>query len=196
MEKTQLSLLDALSNKNEQAWEKFYKSYKPLLIRWMRKYAVTEAQADDITQEVMIFLHENINKFKHNQRVGAFRAWLRITTVNITRYYLRQNTTNNVSNEEFEKILDNLVDSNSDLSKLFDQENKQAMVETLLNDVEPYFQKKTLTIFRQHMLEEISAEELAKQHNIVKQQVYIIRSRVLRRLRKMDIDWIKEVLND
>ena len=80
---TRLSFLQRLSNADRNAWHHFDAVYKPLLFNWLKSYSLPHAEAEDLTQEIMLFVVNHIQDFQHNQRIGAFRNWLRQCTVNL-----------------------------------------------------------------------------------------------------------------
>ncbi len=89
MNETSLSLLDRIRETSDaESWDRLVALYAPLLKRWVRRYEVQDADADDIVQEVLAALLNELPKFQHNRQTGAFRSWLRTILVNRVRALL------------------------------------------------------------------------------------------------------------
>ncbi len=54
MNSTPVSFLEQVaSHPNDQAWEKLHSLYAPLLNRWLAKYQIQAADAEDLVQDVL-----------------------------------------------------------------------------------------------------------------------------------------------
>ena len=74
---TRPSLLARLKDWSQQtAWREFDHDYAPLLRNVARKAGPTDAEADEVAQEVLIAVAKKIGEFRHGGRPGSFRAWL------------------------------------------------------------------------------------------------------------------------
>ena len=90
MDETSLSLLDRIRETDDtKSWDRLVALYAPLLKRWVRQYDVQESDADDLVQEVLTVVSQELPKFNHNQRTGAFRSWLRKILVHRLQNYWR-----------------------------------------------------------------------------------------------------------
>src|SRR4051794_32735729 len=94
MSETSISLLDRLRLQSDAAaWKRFVDLYSPLLVSWLRRQGVRAQDADDLVQEVLGVVVRELPGFRHNQRPGAFRAWLRAILVNRHRAFWRAHRT-------------------------------------------------------------------------------------------------------
>src|SRR5437870_2279853 len=85
MHETSASLLDRLRRPKagEADWRRLVDLYTPLIRGWLRRHAdLPPGDADDVVQDVLAVVVRRLPDFEHNQRTGAFRAWLRTITVN------------------------------------------------------------------------------------------------------------------
>ena len=80
-------LVKARDRSDQAAWRRLTELYDPLIERWVRPHVAQRADAEDLVQEVMTTLVGELPGFDHNQRPGAFRAWLRTITVYRLRAY-------------------------------------------------------------------------------------------------------------
>lgn len=194
MHNTRLSLISGLNGKHPQIWQEFGNLYKPMICKWLKSYPLQAADVDDLTQEIMLFVIENINSFEHNGQIGAFRNWLRMVTVNVGRNYLRKIKPNFQENlPNISLMLEQLEDPQSNQSYLFNLAHDKAIVQILLENLSEHFEAKTITIFKLHVLDELSALDTAANMNVSVASVHIAKSRVLRRLRQDAKGWLDDL---
>lgn len=61
---------------NQDAWEVFVDRYGLLVFGWCRRWGLQEADAEDVTQNVLLELAKQMHRFAYDPK-GSFRAWLR-----------------------------------------------------------------------------------------------------------------------
>src|SRR5277367_5157295 len=75
--RTSASLLARLQEADEpDAWAQFRRRYGPLLYRWCRAWNLQEADAWDVTQDVLVKLARRLGDFKYDP-AQSFRAYLK-----------------------------------------------------------------------------------------------------------------------
>ncbi len=74
---TSSSLIVELQQLAPERWRLFVRLYAPLLLYWLRRYGVPDAQRDDVLQECLISIFSGIQRFSRNDAGGSFRGWLR-----------------------------------------------------------------------------------------------------------------------
>jgi RNA polymerase sigma-70 factor (ECF subfamily) len=187
MSDTSLSLLDRLRHQPDDAsWRRLVELYTPLIQGWLRRHAVAAADADDLTQEVMAVIVREVPHFQHNQQRGAFRSWLRTITVNRLRalWRARQGRPIATGDSDFLKMLEELEDPTSGLSRLWDQQHDQHVARRLMELVEPHFEPATWQAFRRVVLDGRKAADVAGELGLSVNSVLLAKSRVLSRLRQ------------
>jgi RNA polymerase sigma-70 factor (ECF subfamily) len=187
MAETSISLLEHLSSQpDEVSWKRFVDLYAPLIRGWLRRYSVAEEDAEDLAQEVMTVVVRELTHFQHNQQRGAFRSWLRTVTVNQLRalWRARHGKDEATGNSEMARMLDQLADPNSSLSRLWDQQHDQHVASRLMKLIEPQFEATTWQAFRRVALEGKKAAIVAQELGISVNAVLLAKSRVLNRLRQ------------
>jgi RNA polymerase sigma factor (sigma-70 family) len=80
-EPTRISLLRRLQEEpaNQTAWNEFVARYGPRIHAWCRRWNVQEADAEDVTQMVLLRLAEKMRTFVYDPS-RSFRAWLKTLT--------------------------------------------------------------------------------------------------------------------
>lgn len=183
---TSFSLLDRLQSQPDNAsWKRLTDLYTPLICSWLKRNSVTHDDRDDLVQDVLAIVARRLPQFQHNKRTGAFRSWLRTITVNCLRDFWRAKRLRPVAGgSDFPKVLDQLADPNSDLSRLWDQEHDRHVARRLLELIEGDFQPSTWRAFRRVSLEGASPDAVAAELGLTVNAVFIAKSRVLARLRQ------------
>lgn len=182
---TSLSLLDQLRDaRAEPAWEKLVAIYTPLIRSWMRAAKLQPADNDDLTQRTLQILLQNLSRFEHNGRPGAFRSWLRGIAVNVLRQFWGSSGKWNQS-KEAGSVLDGLEDPSSDINRRWDEEYNGHLVSGLLDLVRHEFAHSTWEAFRRLTLEDAAPATVARELGLSVNAVYIAKARVMARLRQV-----------
>lgn len=187
MPATSPSLLDRLGTGTDPAaWARLVDLYAPLIRGWLRRHSVTEHEADDLVQEVFTVVLKRLPGFRHNQRVGAFRAWLRAITFNCVRDFWKANRIRPSApgGSDFGDYLDQLEAPDSPLAQAWDREHDLHVTRRLLEALQPQFEPTTWKAFRRVVLEERPAAQVAEELGLTVNAVFIAKSRVLARLRQ------------
>jgi RNA polymerase sigma-70 factor (ECF subfamily) len=71
------------------AWSAFERRYGPKIHDWCRRRGVQEADAQDVSQEVLATLVRKLPEFAYDPAKGTFRGWLRTVTLNALSHYLQ-----------------------------------------------------------------------------------------------------------
>jgi RNA polymerase sigma-70 factor (ECF subfamily) len=167
-------------------WRRLVELYTPLIRSWLLREGVPAADADDLTQDVLGVVVRDLAGFRHNQRPGAFRAWLRAITVNRLRGYWRgrQHAPLVGGDSDAARRLEQLEDPHSGLSRLWDQEHDRRVLARLMKLIEPEFPPAWWQAFRRHVVEAARASEVAQELGVSVNVVLLAKSRILKRLRQ------------
>lgn len=157
-----------------------------MLLTWLRRSCVRPQDADDLVQQVLEVVIREMPHFRYDSQKGRFRGWLRTILVNRLRDFWREEQARpraTGDSDFLDKILCQLEDPRSDLSRLWDQEHDQHVAQNLLETVKGEFTPTTWEAFQRVMAGEKSAE-VATSLKISVNAVYVAKSSVLRRLRQ------------
>ena len=70
---TRKSLLHrAQASRENGAWDQLVDVYRPLIERWLSRQGCQDADAADLTQEVLLAVFRELPRFQHNGRRGSF----------------------------------------------------------------------------------------------------------------------------
>src|ERR1700677_4693243 len=75
---------------DHSAWEEFAARYAPLVYRFARKRGLQDADAADVTQDVLQAVAVAIKRLDYDPNRGSFRGWLFIMTRNLLINHLNR----------------------------------------------------------------------------------------------------------
>jgi RNA polymerase sigma-70 factor (ECF subfamily) len=86
---TRVSLLFRLRQQptDERAWDEFVRRYGPLFLAWCRQWGLQAADADDVSQNVLLKLAHHLRRFEYDPG-RRFRGLLRTMAHNACKDYL------------------------------------------------------------------------------------------------------------
>lgn len=186
MNSTSLSLLHRLhQDAASDEWRQVIEQYGPAMRGWLRGRGVNDHDADDIVQEVMSVMVRRIGEFKR-QRTGSFRRWMRLITVNCMRDHFRRRGRSPVASggSDMVEMLAELADDASELSRRWDEEHAQHLLQLVLNRIRPEFRSSTWEAFEQVTIRQLPPEQVAKNLNVSTNAIFVAKSRVLKRIRE------------
>jgi RNA polymerase sigma factor (sigma-70 family) len=187
MSETSVSLLERLrSEPDSDTWKRLVELYTPLLHGWLRQSGVQPCDADDLVQDVLAVVVRELPHFEHNRRAGAFRRWLRTILIHRLRDFWRARQGRPVASgdSELARLLEQLEDPDSGLSRLWDEQHDRHVLRRLLELIEPAVAPSTWEAFRRVTLEGRDEETVAAELGLSVNAVFIAKSRVLGRLRR------------
>jgi len=80
---TSATLLGRLQDPADpRAWEEFVDRYGPQIHSWCRRWRLQEADAQDVTQEVLVRLVKKLRTFQYDP-AQSFRGWLHTVTYHV-----------------------------------------------------------------------------------------------------------------
>jgi RNA polymerase sigma factor (sigma-70 family) len=187
MAATSATLLERLNDPSDSvAWRRLVDLYAPLIKAWLRRHGVLASDAEDLTQDVLGVVVREVSRFRHNGRPGAFRTWLRTITANCLRQSLRSRRIRIAAAgpPDLVGLLDQMEDPASDLSRRWDREHDQYVLDRLLDLIEPEFEATTWRAFRMQLIDGVPAKAVAAELGMTANAVLIAKSRVLSHLRR------------
>ena len=178
---TPLSLIERVRDpKDSASWKRLVDLYTPLIRSWLRR-SVSEADADDLLQEILGAMLRAMPSFEHSGRPGAFRHWLRTTTgYHLAGYWKSRKARTQAP----EFAWDQLEQEESELSRALDREHDEFVARRLLVLMEPEFSASTWLAFKRQVLDGLKAAEVATELGTSVNAVLLAKSRVLARLRQ------------
>ena len=181
---TRPSLLLRIRDAHDQeAWRQFVRLYAPLVYRFARKRGLQDADAADLSQDVLGQVARSAGRFDYDPERGTFRSWLFQVVRNRLSVWLRgQRPQHQGSGDtgvqdalEQQPALDEEIAS-------WDREYEQRLFACAAQQVQGEFAASTWQAFWQTAIEGKSPKEVAEALRLSVGAVYIAKSRVVARL--------------
>ena len=164
------------------AWNDFVERYGRMIYRWCRRYHLQEADAEDVTQNVLLILAAQMKKFTYDP-TRSFRGWLKTITYRSWCQFARgrKKPGTGIGGEQ---DLDQLcsAQAGAEFLQLLEQECDRELLEKAISLVRLRVQPHTWDAFRLLALEGRSGIEVAEQLQMNVGTVYVARSKVQRML--------------
>jgi len=165
------------------AWTEFVRHYGPRIYAWATRWGVQPADAEDVTQTVLLKLAVQLRRFEYDP-AKSFRGWLKTLTHHAWRDHAdRDDRLDRASGGDTVSALLNEVGARRSLAECleeaFDQEVFREATERVRLRVEP----RTWEAFRLLALEGWSGADAARHLGMKPATVFVARSKVQRMLR-------------
>lgn len=177
---TRPSLILRLKNPDDMlAWQEFVEIYQPIVGTLAIRKGLQKADADDVTQEVLVRVAKHIEEWHEKPDSSSFRAWLATITRNQTIQFFRKRGRHAATG------LPSELECRSDqtLEKDFDLEQNRQLFAWAARRVQKQFKDKTWKAFWLTAVTQNSIAETANLLNTTIAQVYVSRSRVMKALK-------------
>ncbi len=194
---TRPSLLLRLRDvRDQQAWSTFLEIYQPLIYRVIRQRRVQDADAREVTQEVLLAVANSIDQWEADPQRGTFRGWLTTITRNlVVNFLIKQSRHPRGSGDsDFRRGLESLPAPAGDESELFDVEERRQIFRWAAERIRPEFRESNWEAFWRTAVEGQGAIEVARELGISPGLVYVSRNRIMKRLRDKVVEFRR--LND
>ena len=180
MLKTPISLLQRLcQHPDEQHWERFVVLFTPLLSRWGHRLGVPATDTEDLIQEVFSILFRQLPEFRYDPS-KSFRAWLWTLFHRQTlAWRKRQKRHFQLSDEQIEALA-----CPDQVAEASEEEYRRVLVERVLGILRRHYPPQIWQIFWAFTVEGLPGVEVAKRFGVTPNAVYLIRGRILARIRQ------------
>jgi RNA polymerase sigma-70 factor (ECF subfamily) len=180
---TSVTLLDRLRQDptDQAAWTIFVNRYGPILIRWCRHWGLQSADADDVTQDVLVRLARKLREFQYDA-TGSFRGWLATLTRHAWADALerREPALTGPVAEGAIRSAEAQADLAARMAEAFDHEVLDEAFRRVRSRVPPHYWE----VFRRTALEHRTGAEIAAEMGIKVTTIYVIRSKVQSHIRE------------
>ena len=192
---TRGSLLRRLQNwEDEESWRDFSRTYERLVLGVARKSGLSQEEARDVLQEVLLSVAKTIEDFESSTQPGSFRSWL----LNLTRWRIadqlrRRNglppgTAEPPASSEETAPLERVADpAGAGFEQAWDQEWQLSLMEAAIDRIRRRVKPKHFQIFELYNLRDWKPEAVARELGISRIQVYLVHHR-LTKLLKQEIE--------
>ena len=165
-------------------WREFVERYGRQVFSWCRHYSLQEADAEDVTQEVLLELARSMRKFEYDAS-RSFRAWLKTLTHRAWCDFLEKRRRAHQGSGD-SQVLQKLEETaaRDDLEKRLAEEYDRELLEAATFEVRRRVAAHTWEAFRLLAFEGLSGVEVAERLKMNVGSVYVARSSVQKMLKE------------
>lgn len=180
MLETPVTLLDRLRREPRDGghWERFVLLFTPILSRWANRFGVSRSDTDDLLQEIFTLLIEKLAAFEYDPG-RSFRAWLWTVFRNHHSAWRTRQSGLPVAAGIDVDGLPGLDPVGEDI----EAEYRRQLLDRAMKLIRVDFAEPSWQMFWQSAIEGRSGIEVGKRFGVSANAVYLVRRRILARLR-------------
>ena len=171
--------------REDEGWRQFYARYAPSIEAHARRSGLSAEESQDVVQTTMLKVATYIPRFEYDQTVCKFRTWLN-QIVNQRIIAIWQDRRKSRLPEQVQTELTLLLsgDEASPADAAAHSELQHQMLQVCLARVKASANPKHWQIFETNVLAQVPTSEVASRFETTAANVWVIRHRFVRRLKK------------
>src|SRR5579871_2865787 len=184
---TRASLLVRIrDSRDAQAWRLFVELYAPLIHGFARKRGLQDADAADLTQEVLGIVARSVQKLEYDPQRGAFRGWLFTIVRNRVRNILtrRRPYEQGSGDTGAHELLLEQPDSAEDPDAAWEEQYQKQLFACAAKHVQARVNNRTWQAFWRTTVQGQGARDVGAELNMTVAAVYLAKSRIMAQLKE------------
>ena len=185
--RTRSSLLLRIRDAGDRAaWDEFVALYAPLVYRFARRRGLQDADAADVSQQVLQAVAGSVVRLDYDPGRGSFRGWLLTVTRNTLINAMKQKGRQPVATGEtsFLQRLDTQPAPSDSEEEVWEQEYQRSRLARAAEMVRPRFEETTWQAFWRTAVDGEGPRSVAESLGLSVGAVHIAKSRVIARLKQ------------
>jgi RNA polymerase sigma-70 factor (ECF subfamily) len=183
---TCLTLLNQLRQdpSSQAGWDEFVERYGRHIYRWCRHWDLQDADAEDVTQEILVKLTQKLRTFAYDPS-RSFRGWLRTVAHHAWRDFVdSRRYTRRAAGDSRGRDVMSTVEAREDLAQKLEEAFDLELVEAAKMRVRLRVAPHTWEAFCLLALEGLPAAEVAARVHLQVAMVYVAKSKVQKLLQE------------
>jgi RNA polymerase sigma-70 factor (ECF subfamily) len=192
--KTTTQILENLKNSNDSVcWSRFRDHFYPVLLRFAKKLGLADNDAEDVAQETIVTFLKAYRANKYSRQQGKLSHWVLGVARNVIRDYYRKRsrTTSPANSDSAALLLQNIEDEHA-IQHTWRTEWRNVLLGRCLTQARKEFDSKTFRAFESYALRGNPIEQVCEELNLSPNAVYIAKSRVLTKIRRLYTNFDEE----
>ncbi len=183
--RTHATLLERVArsgDRDQEAWARFVDQYGRKVYSWCRRWGLQAADAQDVTQIVLMKLAARMRNFTYDPS-RSFRAWLKAVAHNTWKDFvgdLHRADAGLGGGADLERL--NSVEAREDLVRGLEEQLDRELLEAAMQNVRGRAADHNWRAFHLTAIEDIPAAEAARRLEIKIARVYAARSAIQQRI--------------
>jgi RNA polymerase sigma-70 factor (ECF subfamily) len=186
-------LLRIRDTADRQAWSEFVAIYAPLVYGFATRHGLQDADAADLTQDVLRSVAGAAGRFRYEAQRGTFRGWLFTLVRNRLRnFFISRRRHAQAGGEAAQQALLDLPAREADAAELWERDYERRLFDWAAEQVREDCQEKTWQAFWRTAVEGQGGQEVARALGMSTAAVYLAKRRVMDRLK----DYLRQVQDE
>ena len=184
--RTSATLLDRVRSApaDQEAWNEFVERYGRKVYGWCGQWGLQEADAEDVTQDVLLRLAGKLRDFAYDPS-RSFRGWLKTLTRHAWSDFLSARNRPGLGSADSQVVQAlQRLEACDDLTQRLEEEYDRSLLEEAMARVRPRVQPHTWEAFRLTAQEGLSGAEVAARLGMQVATVFVARSKVQKMLQE------------
>ena len=161
---TNKSLLNAIQRGDEVSWNRFYETYRPLIVH-IGQSSLNPNEIDDLVQTVVLRVFQSRSRFRYDPAKGKFRNWL--------GSIVRNSVTDILRKRKPEEASASLPESEEDsFERKWNEEWRKHLLSQAVEILKTKVSARTFQAFDFYVLQEMKPEKTAEFLGIEISKVY------------------------
>jgi RNA polymerase sigma factor (sigma-70 family) len=176
---------------DQQAWARFVSIYEPLILRLMRKRGLQDADARDLTQQVIVTVMRAVDTWQPDGREASFRRWLFTIARRLSLQFIqraipeRGPARRGVGGSDMLVLLNGLPERGHRTIEACEEDYRDAVFHWAAEQVRCEFREPVWRAFWRTCVLSEPIAEVAEESGMTTGYVYVTRSRIITRLRQI-----------
>jgi RNA polymerase sigma-70 factor (ECF subfamily) len=182
---TRQSLLIRLSRNSNDAWSEFLEVYEQAIYTFARRRGLQDADAWDVTQEVLAAVEKKVESWQADPEKGTFRGWLYRVARNVAvdKIHAQSRRASGSGDSRVAKILAEHPEDHEQESTLFWTNYRRRLLHWAAEQVKPDYKESSWQSFWMTSVEGHSADDVAAQLELSVGSVYAAKFRIVNKIR-------------
>ena len=183
---TRQSLLIRLRDSSDGAWDEFVEIYARAIYRYARSRGLQDADAWDVTQEVLSAVEKKIDSWNLDPSAGKFRGWLFRVARNVAIDKVVEQS-RRIAGSGDSRVARRLAEhpETENLSTQFWNEYRRALIHWAGNQIRSEFKESSWLSFLKTAVEGQKPEDIANELGVSVGSVYASKFRIVNSIRKL-----------
>ena len=170
---------------DSRAWDRFVEIYAPLVFQFARRRGLQDADAADVTQEVLSSVSRAMYRGKYDAGQGSFRGWLLTIARNEVNSLLASRKRREQPGGGTAAQIQLAALPAPEEASAWDSDYEQRLFAWAAEQVKSEVQPATWLAFQRTALDRASGEAVAAELGMSIAAVYLAKCRVMKRLREI-----------
>lgn len=199
--RTRQSLLLRLSQNSSDAWAEFLDVYEQAIYQFSRRRGLQDADAWDVTQDVLAAVDKKVESWDPDEAKGKFRGWLFRVARNIAVDKVIEQTRRAAASGDSKvgEMLAQTPQAREEETTIFWMEYRRTLMGRAVEQIRQEFKESSWRSFIMTTVDGRQADKVAEELGISVGSVYAAKFRIVSRIRKLvarfdDGDEIEEQL--